>query len=255
MHHFKPHLGAEYTNDPAEDGVTLVHHYNRSNRIDELPEELNAFISKGVYVVNSRLLNIKKDYLDDVFTEVFGYSLRLDPTTHRGMAVKKSTQNAIHAGHLIQCPIKPHQIDTTPRFSASGEPHYRQYQKFIDTRIAPDRIRDYRVVVMGCEPVYLFEKHIDSTCLFHVDRGKYMNTFGHKDLRNHFSEDEIDNIWRWLVRTKSDFTEIDILRDNSTGLIYITDSNPVSAGGVFKSMNNGEEAIKYLANKYKEIYL
>ena len=57
-----------------------------------------------------------------------------------------------------------------------------------------------------------------------------------------------------LFRSKVDFGEMDVLRDNSTGLIYIVDINPVAGGLVFKTMSNGDDAIKYLAQIYKTTY-
>jgi hypothetical protein len=254
VYHFLDHLNIDWTNDPDDDGITHVHYFDYSNRVDDLPTELDKFVG-NVKIINYDLRNIKKDFIDDVFNDVFGYSVRLDPTTHRGMCGIKSSQNAIHSLKMIECPIKPHMIDTAPRFSKSGEPHYRIYVKLIDTRVTPDTLRDWRVVVMGYKPVYLFEKHIDVTCLAHVAKGKKFKTYGHTDLSVHFSEEEIDNIQAFILKAGYEFGEMDILRDNSTGLPYIVDFNPVAAGGVFNSMDNGDEAIRYLSNKYYETYL
>ena len=252
--HYLKTLGVQYTDDINAKGVTHVHHYNFSNK-RVLPESLIPFKDKGIKIINEHLENIKKDHIDDVFTKVFGYSLRLDPTTHRGMCGVKSTQNAIHFMKLIECPIKAYQVDNEPRYSKSGEPHYRMYVKFIDTRISKDRIRDWRIVVMGNKPVYLFEKHIESDCLTHVAKDKYFKVFGYEDWESKFSAEEVDNIKAFILRANIDFGEIDILRDNSTGLIYIIDINDVPASAIWNHADNSDEILNYLSSKYKECYL
>ena len=55
--------------------------------------------------LNSRCANIGKDRIEEVFENVFGYALRVDPTAHRGLCVRKSVLNAKHDGVVITCPI------------------------------------------------------------------------------------------------------------------------------------------------------
>ena len=255
MLHYLRHLGVEWTQDPKEDGITHVHNYAYTNRMDAVDDELIPFKERGIEIINENLLNIKKDHVDRVFSYVFGYSIMVDPTKHMGMCFKRSTQNAIHFGSFLQCPIKPEQVDVEPRYSKRGEPHYRIYTRIIDTRISADKIRDFRFVVIGGKPVFLFEKHLDSTCIFHPDKNKYSEVFGWDRFDKFFTDDEMGNIETFLDGMGADFCEIDVLRDNSTGLMYICDVNPVPGGLALTSCQWSGNVIDYLANIYKKEHL
>jgi hypothetical protein len=247
-------LGIESTTNISNPDITHVHHYNYANR-RVLPQVLEQFQDRGFNVVNSKLTNIKKDYIDDVFKDVFGYSVRVNPVTHRGAMVIKSSQNATHAGRIIQGPIPAHKVDTKPRYSNRGEPHYRMYQKLIDTRISKDKIRDYRIIVMGYEPVLLLEKHIGITSTFHVAKGDYFHVLTDRTLNNAFSMDEAAKIKKFILQANVDFGEIDVLRSNYDGLIYIIDINDVPCGAVWNHTDNPDGVLAYLTSKYKDTYL
>jgi len=249
---FRQMLGFEHTTDPTDPDITVAIHYNKLNR-RVYPKELAALEERGIKVWNKDVLNVKKDYVDDIFTEVFGYSLRLDPTKHRGMAVIKTSQQAVHGGKLIECPIPEWRVDVKPRMSGNGEPHYRQYQKFIDTRISKELIRDYRILYMARQPVMLFEKHIESRCLFHVPKGAYLDIRPTPNLYPSFSSDEIAKIGEFVEAFKLDFGEIDVLRQNSDGKIYIVDINDLPCGSVTNVIE--PEIVKYLADEFKRLML
>jgi len=253
MLYYARELNLDWTNDPQEDGITRVHYYAYENETLHIPKEIAHYDN----IINCKCLNIKKDYIDDKFKEVFGYSIRIDPTTHRGMCVKKTTQNAVHNAKIIECPIGAHLVDVLPRYSMSGTEHTVMYQKMIDTRRSNLEIRDFRFVVMGYQPVFLFEKLMDTQSFSHVKKDGFLRTYGYQpsQFNMFFAEDEINKIKEFIIRCGYDFVEIDVLRDNSTGLIYIIDANPVPGGGIFQSMHDGEYTIEYLSNKYKETYL
>jgi hypothetical protein len=247
-------LNIPWTQDTADPDISWLMHYNYSNREDSCPDLLRKMsFDLEMPIINESLLNIRKDYVDDVFTEVFGYSLRLDPTQHWGMCIEKSTQNAIHRGRFIQCPITPGMIDRKVYPSKSGEPHVRMYVKMIDTRIDEETIRDFRVAVMGAEPVALFEKHLGMKSFFHPFKENKFEAFAFDNMTPYFSDYEIDQTKMFIKKMGIEFAEIDILRDNSTGLMYIIDVNPVPAGGLFNLI--GGPFVEKLANTFKTMHL
>lgn len=247
-------LGIEHTQDTADPDIGWLMHYNYSNREDECPELLiDMSIEFSLPIINENLLNIRKDHIDDVFTEVFGYSLRLDPTEHWGVCIEKSTQNAIHRGKFIQCPIRPADIDVRTYPSNSGEPHVRMYVKMIDTRIDEETIRDFRVAVMGGEVVALFEKHLGNGSFFHPYKENKFEVYEFDSMRPYFSTQEQILVKKFIEEMNIDFAEIDILRDNSTGLMYIIDVNPVPAGALLNHID--ESFVEKLANDFKTKHL
>lgn len=252
--HYLKTLDVPWTKDPLDPEITHLFHYNYSNRVDECPAPLKVLQKElNVPIINEHLLNIKKDFLDDRFKEIFGYSVMVDPTKHYGTVYVSSTQNAIHLHKLIQCPIKDWQIDRKVHPSNQGEPHYRVYKRWIDTRISPDTIRDFRVIIIGGEVVYLIEKHLDYTSVSHPKKGKKFEVYGHDTMDKFFSREEQNNIQEFINLMGIDFAELDVLRDNSTGLMYIIDANSVPAGPALVAL--GDRVIKKLSDKFKEAHL
>jgi len=248
-------LGVPFTKEDAPD-ITHVMHYNYNQDISECPRKLYEVAERvGTPIINERLLTITKDHVDDVFSEIFGYSLRIDPTKHYGTIVRKTNQNAVHGMRLFQGPLNPIQLHTKPMISkTTGYAYYMQYQRFLDTRIDAETLREFRAVVIGGEVVLLMEKHIDSRCLSHPQPDKKFDIFLHWDIPSHFfSRDEQEKIQQFINNIGADFCELDILRDNSSGLAYIIDCNPVPCGGpIFKQH---PEAVHKLANIFKERHL
>src|SRR5207248_2584341 len=116
-------LGYTVTNDPtAHYDVGLVFE-DTTVRTSFLPESLGT-------IINAACFDISKSRVDTIFTEVFGYSTRVDPKVHMGVCVKKPEGNALHAGEVIMCPAQP-------------EEGYI-YQKLIDTEMNGE-VHDIRV--------------------------------------------------------------------------------------------------------------
>ena len=250
--HYRKRLQFEWTKDPLDSDVTVALFYDKRNRKD-YPDELKEAEERGIKVWNKDIVSIKKDHLDNIFTQVFGYSLKVDPTKHRGVCLIRSTQNATKSKGFIECPIPEWRVDKRPRYSGTGEPHYRQYLKMIDTRVSQDVIRDFRIVVMGGEIVFMFEKLIDVKSMFNVAKGAYFEVKAHRNLKPFFSDEEIGKIKEFIKAMHLDFCEIDVLRNNSDGLVYIVDANDIPSGAAYTMLP--EELQQYLANQFKELML
>lgn len=158
-------------------------------------------------ILNKNCKNIGKDKVNEVFEKVFGYSLSVDPLTHQGQCVRKSITNALHDGKIIQCPI------TEP------EEGYI-YQKLINNHLENDTFFDLRPAIIGNEiPVATKRlKCID-------DRFGYSFKETVVEPTEAFQEHEIKKIVEFSNMLGLDYGELDILRDNDDGRIYIVDAN------------------------------
>src|SRR6266446_5499331 len=56
-------------------------------------------------ILNYQCKDISKRHMADVFDQVFGYSLTVDPTQYRGLILRKSNANASHDGVILSGPI------------------------------------------------------------------------------------------------------------------------------------------------------
>ncbi len=167
-------------------------------------------VDGGTDYINARCTNIAKQYVADLFEEVFGYNLKIDPITHQGIAMRKSQHNGVHDGVVIQCPIDSNEV----------LPGY-VYQKLVNNSDDGEKAQDLRIVyVMGEIPV-VFHKYKTMEKRFGTD---YLSV-SLKEARDVFSQQEVSLICTYCEKIGLDFGAVDIMRDRDDGRIYIVDVN------------------------------
>jgi len=164
-------------------------------------------------ILNAQCLDISKQRVDEVFETVFGYPLAVDPTTYNGPCVRKSNKNAVHDGKIISCPTEP-------------EPGY-VYQKHIDTEQPDGRYMDIRVPIMGSDVPFALKRYKDHSDMFDVTTGAEL--FATPDV---LTKEEVANILTFCRTMGLDYGELDVLRDNKDGRIYIVDVNNTPSGPI-----------------------
>jgi hypothetical protein len=165
--------------------------------------------------VNGLCLNISKRRVAQVFDEVFGYSLAIDPTTYSGPATVKSDRNALHDGRTIQCPI--------PSAAVRSD---CVYQRLIDNETGFGTVTDLRTVIHGGRIPLVYRK-------FRSLETRYTNTNDRVELcepKEVFTEDERGTLLRFANGLGLDFGEVDVLRDRTSGKIYVVDANNTPMG-------------------------
>lgn len=166
-------------------------------------------------MINDRCNDISKKRVGTVFHTVFGYPLLVDPFTYRGVALVKSDENSTHDGHMVQCPLPA--LD-----------RYRQgvvFEKTIDNETPDGLFLDYRVPVFGDSLPLVYMKYRTATNRF--------SEVAHSKLASPesvFSERELEKIKGFATAMGLDCGELDILRDNADGKIYIVDTNNTPFG-------------------------
>lgn len=169
-------------------------------------------------VLNLALRDISKKHVATVFARVFGYGLSVDPATHHGPAVCKSDENAAHDGQVVECPIPA--TDVRPG---------RVYQVLIDNTSewqGRPCVRDFRVVVIGSRLAACYVK-------YRPIEKRFSNKNLVAELCEPFellSEEEASLLVRLCHEIQADYVELDVLRDNASGRIYVVDVNPTPAG-------------------------
>jgi hypothetical protein len=88
--------------------------------------------------INGKCTDIRKSTVSRIFSQVFGYTLDVDPTTYYGPIVRKSEENATHDGVIINGPTAS--VDES-----------NVYQKLIDNSFDNDHVLDIRPCVIGSE--------------------------------------------------------------------------------------------------------
>jgi len=192
----------------AEKNALIIYH--ESSNVSMTPHDFTITIDAD-QAINGRIQSISKDNIEDVFEHVFKYPLRVDPFTFTGLMVKKSKKNSAHDGIIIQGPIE--RIDYNNNYV---------YEKVINNQHDEKCIVDMRIIVVGEDFPLAWLKYRPINSRF-----KNFNTRVRRVCINEIlSENEIKKLKIFINEMAIDFGEIDILRDNNTGHIYIVDVNP-----------------------------
>ncbi len=166
----------------------------------------------GARLVNFDCNDISKSVVAEVFERAAGYSLAVDPMTYDGPMVEKSEKNACHDGRIIEGPMQPIKDKT--------------YQVLVDNEIEGGLIEDLRACICGGKPAVVFRKRRP------VGR-RFLNENAQVILdtpENAYTSDEIDVITRFAAEIGLEWGGVDVLRDNTSGKIYIVDANKTDMG-------------------------
>lgn len=195
--------------------------------------------AKTVPVVNLNCRDISKRCVESHFAQVFGYSSFIDPETSSGRVVKKYDKNA-SGGFVVELPLEAN--DDNSEFV---------FQKLLDSSRG-DCMIEYRVpIVLGRIPtVYIEYKDLPKD---HIKTRKQKIEISEVDQI--FSTNEIDQIIEFCNAIGLDFGELDIIRANDDGKIYIIDANKTPGGfGMFNKVNwtpeQRQRAIERLATAF-----
>ena len=162
-------------------------------------------------VINKDCNDISKEKVDEIFTNVFGYSSLVDPKTYDGEYVKKKNINGLRDGRILsQTEIK--------------EEGYI-YQKLVNNEIDDMLVEDLRVFIIKGKIVLLQKKTRFTDRRF----GSSSYTAVNADYKTEFSKDEITKIESFCVGMGMDYGELDACRD-SDGKLYIIDANNTPIG-------------------------
>ena len=148
-------MGYDVSNDPQRK-FDLAVKWERYATFFDNDRILSELSQQNKNIINLNCQDVSKNYTNEVFEQVFDYSLGIDPLTYTGKCVAKSNLNAQHDGKIIDCPISQVQSGIT-------------YQRLVDNEVQENAVLDYRVPIFKHEIplVYIYlKKNQNSTQRF-----------------------------------------------------------------------------------------
>jgi len=192
-----------------------------------------------VRVLNRECRDISKSHLADVFAQVFGYPLALDPTVHEGKCVEKADRNATKSGQVVTCPLP------------APEPECC-YQRLINNVTEEGLLEELRIPVIGGRIPLLFFKHKPQENRFFSG----WLTVAVREPDDLLTDVEQEQIGEFCRRFGLDWGEIDVLRDFDDGRIYIVDANNTPWGPSRDLPESERRAlVRRLAQVFEETFL
>jgi hypothetical protein len=190
------------------------------------------------HILNERCTDISKERTDAAHHDVFGYSTIIDPLTYSGDAVEKSSENALHDGHIVRCPL------------TRREPG-KIYQLVIDNQHDATTVVDFRVPVIGDAIPHVYKK-------FKRNEVRFTNQVSYSELHTTvscLSAEEQHALVRFARAMGADFCELDVLRHRGDGRIYVVDLNKTPYGPpAGLSAGDRGQAIQRLTAAFRELF-
>ena len=156
--------------------------------------------------INGRCVDISKSRVADTWARVAGYPLTVDPLTFEGPLVEKPEENGRHGGRVVIGPLTRRRNGWV-------------YQRLVDCRIG-DQVHQMRVLVTGRRLALAYEKWRPVPEWFSGTRISVPRT---ADALLSPAEQEL--LLRFTADMDMDYAELDLLRDEPSGLIYVVDAN------------------------------
>jgi len=200
-------MGYQIHNDPTQEHHFAVAWDNETwkTNISELSEVLQD-------AWNSKCHDISKSYLDQVHQEVFDYSTRVNPALHTGDILEKSEINASHQARIVHAPLEPKEGFI--------------YQKLINNAEGRYFFKDIRLVyIRGKIPCCYLNYRIKGK---RFSAKKYKAVLVNTDTV--LTKEEQALTHAFCQKLHVDYAEIDALRDNDSGLLYLIDVNVTAFG-------------------------
>lgn len=198
-------------------------------------EDVTVGVAPRSTMLNGGCTDISKSHVSRVFERVAGYPLALDPRWHVGEVVEKDEQNGAHDGRLVQCPMEPR----------PG----KSYQLFIDSAVA-GMAYDYRTTIIGRVPRCVLVKSKPAADRFSIHNTRVV----YAELKEVFTAGEIALIAAFAEEMRLDWAALDVLRDVTSGQIYVVDVNKTDTGpAVDLSWPDREKLKVVLAQGFRDL--
>lgn len=162
--------------------------------------------------LNANCTDISKAKVQQVFAQVFGYALAIDPTRFTGLAVEKSDENGAHDGKVVQCP--------SPRQPG------KVYERLLVNTDNGTTVLDYRSPTVGGQVplVYIKERPIKQRFANFNSRVRLVTP------ASIYSPEELQLLTQFTKKMGLDFGGLDVLRNREDGRIYVVDVNKTDMG-------------------------
>lgn len=201
-------LGWKITNNPKVHADIVMHFEDITERREH--PALTALRNTHA-VINADCTDISKSRVNAVFEHVFGYNLSVDARAYTGPCVRKSETNGVHDGCILDCPTEP-------------EEGY-VYQKLIETHCGEGRVMDLRIPVFNDTIPFILKRYKSDRDLFDITVDTEI-----AETDELLREDERAKVLTFCRQIGLDYGELDVLRDNNDGKLYIVDVNNTPAG-------------------------
>lgn len=194
-----------------------------------------AFAALPPRAINRQCTDISKSRVDSIWAELAGYSIEVDPLVTEGRIVVKSDANGRHDGRLIVGPV---------RRRLPGAVYQRPIDSLIDGVFF-----EYRAVIMRDRMAVALESQMPFP-----HWGTHAIVTLARPASELFSGAEIELLLAFSAAIGLEFGELDVLREESTGRLYVLDANRTPTRPHYMRADDEKRAYAQLAAAFAEVF-
>ncbi|MFC2135500.1 hypothetical protein ACFLR4_04855 [Bacteroidota bacterium] len=203
-------------------------------------DEVLTKLTKESKVINADCTDISKQYVGEIFEDIFGYPILIDPLTYNAECLKKNNLNAHkEKTRIVKCPVD------------DLEEGY-VYTLLIDSKTEHGFYVDYRVSIVGNDiPLILYKKK--------APESRFLSPYYDVSMvepTDHFTDEEIAKTKSFCKSIGLDMGELDVLRNQVDGKMYIVDANN-TPWGPLRGLKGPivDKALEILSNSFEQEFL
>lgn len=185
--------------------------------------------------INGECLDVSKSRVDREWAAAAGYSVAVDPTTWDGPLVRKSELNGVHDGRLLHGPLEARRDGYV-------------YQRYVDAVEGTSSLELRTVVIDGEIPIVI--RRWRQAANWH-GTSTHAETIRAEDA---YSPEEVGHLLAFAAAMRLEYGELDVLRDKTSGLIYVIDANRTPSGPPRKlAAAAGQDAAERMAAPFARL--
>lgn len=190
-------------------------------------------------IVNYRCNDVGKVKVGQLFYDIFGYSLDVNPLNYQGRMVEKSIMNGTNNANIVEGPLPPEKIQ-------AGFVYQKEINNYSEIN---NFMLVYRVPVYANKIPLVYLK-------YRPYKNRFTGNYEKVEIKipeQVFSQTEIEKILLMHKKIGADYGESDVLRD-SDGRVYVVDINN-NPGGPPRKMTHQQKikAAKTISPFFKNL--
>ena len=188
----------------------------------------------STYAINRGCTDVSKSRVDELWAAICGFSIAVDPLVTQGRLIEKTEENALHDWRIVNGPLRRRQPG-------------KVYERFIDATAGQHFIQSRPVIMRGHMPlVYRIQ-------FPRQHWGAQAETFPAK-VTDFYSEAEVDQILAFCAAIGLEYGELDVLRENGTGRLFVIDANPTPVRPHHIAPEHEASTQRQMADAFAEIF-
>jgi hypothetical protein len=186
------------------------------------------------YAINRACTDVSKSRVDELWASIAGYSIAVDPLTTHGPLIEKTEQNALHDWRIVNGPLRRRRPG-------------KVYERLIDATAGEHFIQSRPVIMRGRVPLVY-------RVVFPRQHWGAEAETSPSHTGEFYSTAEVELMLAFAAAIGLEYGELDVLRDNSSGRLFVIDANPTPVRPHHIAPEHEASTQRQMADAFAEVF-